>query len=137
MLEVRRILVVEDDDATRGLLELVLKEAGYAVEQAADGLAALAAVQRAAPDLILLDKQLPRANGTDFAVAYRALEGDHAPIVALCAAVDCQEWAASIAAAAVLTKPFGIDELIALVKTQLALTRVGALPAIPGAAAPR
>lgn len=131
-----RILLIEDDDATRGLVELVLREEGYAVEQASDGLDALELIGRVSPDLILLDKQLPRMNGTEFAAAYRALEGDHAPIVALCAGIDCTDWGSTIGAAAVLMKPFGIDQLSALVRTTLSLHRV-APPATPPAVAPR
>jgi DNA-binding response OmpR family regulator len=120
----KRILVVEDDEATRGLLELVLRESGYAVEQARDGVEALEAVKRIRPDLIVLDKQLPRMNGTEFAKAYRALPGDHAPIVALCAAIDCPAWSASIGAVATLMKPFAIDELTGMVREQIAATSV-------------
>lgn len=120
----KRILVVEDDEATRGLLELVLRESGYAVEQARDGIEAIEAVKRSRPDLIVLDKQLPRMNGTEFARAYRALPGDHAPIVGLCAAIDCPEWSASIGAVATLAKPFAIDDLTAVVRDQIAATSV-------------
>jgi len=122
----KRVLVVEDDAATRGLLEVVLRENGYAVDQASDGIEALEAVGRSLPDLILLDQQLPRMNGTEFAEAYRALPGDHAPIVALCAAIDCPEWSASIGAVATLAKPFAIDDLASVVRDQIAATSVAA-----------
>lgn len=116
------ILVVEDDDATRGLIDVVLRESGYAVLQARDGVEALEAVRREPPDLIVLDKQMPRMDGTEFAKSYRKRRGDHAPIVALCAAIDCPEWARSIGAAASLMKPFAIEELAALVARIVAAT---------------
>lgn len=122
----KRILVVEDDEATRELVALVLREAGYAVEQASDGAEALEALRRATPDLILLDKQLPRMGGTEFAAAYRALSGDHAPIVALCAALDCPDWARAIRAVTALAKPFSIEELVAVVSSTLAATAIPA-----------
>ena len=118
----RRILVVEDDEPTRALIELVLKEGGYRVEQAIDGLEALEKVKALAPDAIILDRTLPRLSGTEFAEAYRALPGDHAPIVAMCAGVDAPDWASAIGAAAYIGKPFAIDDLIAAVTTALAMS---------------
>jgi DNA-binding response OmpR family regulator len=118
----RRILVVEDDEPTRGLIELLLKEGGYRVEQAIDGLEALEKVKALAPDAIILDRTLPRLSGTEFAEAYRALPGDHAPIVAMCAGVDAPDWASAIGAAAYIGKPFAIDDLIAAVTTALAMS---------------
>lgn len=120
----RRILVVDDDVATRALIELVLKEGGYLVEHSPDGLDALAKVKTRAPDAIILDRNLPNLNGSGFAQAYRALPGDHAPIVALCASVDAESWASSIGAATCVGKPFAIDDLLAAVAAALAMTEV-------------
>lgn len=122
---------MEDDDATRGLIDVVFREAGYVVDQARDGIEALEAVRLAPPDLIVLDRQMPRMDGTEFASRYRARRGDHAPIVALCAAVDCPEWARSIGAAAALTKPFGIDELASIVSRILQATATAARETAP------
>ncbi|MGH2377623.1 MAG: response regulator [Candidatus Limnocylindria bacterium] len=119
----KTVLVVDDDEPTRGLLEMVLREGGYRVEQARDGLDALELVERARPDVIVLDRSLPRLGGTEFVHAYRARPGDHAPVVALCASVDAHGWAASIGAAASVGKPFGIEELLAAVATAIELTR--------------
>ena len=65
-----RILLVEDDAPLRAILAEVLREDGYAVEEAADGRSALAAM-RAAPDAIVLDLQLPHLAGPDFSRAPR------------------------------------------------------------------
>jgi two-component system response regulator MprA len=118
----RRILVVEDDEPTRGLIELVLREGGYLVEHSRDGIEALERVKASTPDAIILDRSLPRLNGTEFAQAYRALPGDHAPIVAMCAGVDAPDWASSIGAAASIGKPFAIDDLLAAITAALAMT---------------
>lgn len=63
MADAGRILVVEDDQALRDLYVLILKDAGFTVDEAADGEAALAAMQKGGYDLVLLDIVLPRMDG--------------------------------------------------------------------------
>ena len=60
------VLVVEDDAATRELLRRTLQGQGHAVLEAENGRAALAAVSRVVPSLILLDLQMPEMNGFEF-----------------------------------------------------------------------
>ena len=69
------ILVVDDDAPIRRMLERTLAAEGYAVETAADGGAALAAVERSAPDLIVLDVAMP---GMDGLAVCRRLRGARA-----------------------------------------------------------
>lgn len=64
--EPKRILVVEDEPDTLTYLSTVLQDAGFAVEQAADGTVALKIMQRAAPDLITLDITMPNRTGVRF-----------------------------------------------------------------------
>jgi two-component system, OmpR family, response regulator len=61
------ILVVDDDPHLRDLLHRVLTRAGYDVEQADDGLAALAQVATHPPDLIVTDVLMPRLDGIGLA----------------------------------------------------------------------
>jgi len=61
------ILVVDDDDSIRSLLEQELGEAGYLIEQAANGKAALESIRKHRPDLIILDVMMPEMNGFDVA----------------------------------------------------------------------
>ena len=114
MGEAKRVLVVEDDDAIRTLLSDLLAEAGYDVQTARGGREALGRVERAEPDLILLDHVMPEGDGTEFARAYAKRKG-RAPIIALCAARDGDVWARTIGAAAHIVKPFDIDALLATV----------------------
>lgn len=113
---------MEDDEPTIGLIELVLREAGYLVDHARDGIEALERVKGSTPDAIILDRSLPRLGGTEFAAAYRALPGDHAPIIAMCAAADGPDWATSISAVASVGKPFMIDDLLAAVAAAVSMT---------------
>jgi DNA-binding response OmpR family regulator len=116
----RKILLVEDDDAIRALIQDLLAEAGYDVSEARSGNEGLARVGEVKPDLILLDKLMPDGDGTSFARGYRATRGPHAPIIALCAAADALAWSAQIGAAAFIGKPFDIEDLIATVKAEIA-----------------
>ncbi|MEO6814411.1 MAG: GAF domain-containing protein, partial [Ginsengibacter sp.] len=61
------ILVVDDDDSIRSLLEQELSEAGYLIEQATNGKLALECIRRNRPDLIILDVMMPEMNGFDVA----------------------------------------------------------------------
>jgi CheY-like chemotaxis protein len=110
-----RVLVVEDDESIRELVDLVLSGAGYEVVTAQNGAVALQVVGGVRPDLILLDMRMTVMDGWEFARRYRSSPEPHAPIVVLTAARDAAERAAEIHANGYLGKPFGVDELLALV----------------------
>ena len=81
-----RVLVVEDDPATRGLLCDMLAREGCTVDAAEDGVAALERMAAAPPDLVLLDLMMPRMDGFEFVEALRAVPDRAAiPIVVLTA----------------------------------------------------
>ena len=61
------ILVVDDDDAIRSLLQQELSDAGYLIDEASNGKQALEAVRKNKPDLIILDVMMPEMNGFDVA----------------------------------------------------------------------
>ncbi len=61
----QRILIVDDDPHIRQLLVFALEKAGFATREAEDGEAALAAIAKAAPDLVVLDINMPRMNGLE------------------------------------------------------------------------
>ncbi|HYJ65161.1 MAG TPA: GAF domain-containing protein, partial [Parafilimonas sp.] len=61
------ILVVDDDDSIRSLLQQELSDAGYLIEEAKDGKLALESIRRNRPDLIILDVMMPEINGFDVA----------------------------------------------------------------------
>ena len=74
MADARRVLIVDDDESVRQMLtaffETTFAERGVVVEAVADGAAALDAVRRAIPALIVLDIEMP---GIDGVAAYRAI----------------------------------------------------------------
>jgi CheY-like chemotaxis protein len=114
-LPARPVLVVEDDEAIRACLSAILAEGGYPVETAPHGAAALEIVERARPSVILLDLAMPVMDGEQFARAYRARPGPHAPMIAVTA------WRSAVARSEragieeYLPKPFDADRLLAMV----------------------
>ena len=67
-----RILIADDEARIRGLLRLVLRDAGYAVLEAADGDAALASVRAHRPGVVILDVTMPGRSGLDVCREIRA-----------------------------------------------------------------
>jgi two-component system, OmpR family, response regulator MprA len=120
------ILVVDDDAPIRRMLDRTLSAEGYAVETAADGGAALAAVERSTPDLVVLDVGLPGVDG--FAVSRRLrAKGLAVPVLLLTARDSVPDRVAGLDAGAddYLVKPFATEELLARVR---ALLRRGKAP---------
>ena len=113
------ILVVDDDPAILKLLSTNLRVRGYKVTTAMDGEEALEAVERDIVDLIILDIMMPRLDGVE--VCRRLREWSNIPVIVLSAnggekdKVRCLELGADD----YLTKPFGIAELMARIKTAL------------------
>jgi DNA-binding response OmpR family regulator len=108
-----KILVVEDDPDLAALEAELLEEHGHQVEVANNGREALAAVERAAPDLILLDLKMPVMSGREFVEEYRRAQPSPAPIVVVTAADDAQVRAAEVGASGWIAKPFDPDALVA------------------------
>src|SRR6201991_4602844 len=114
------LLLVDDDAPIRRMLERTLTAEGYAVVAAADGGAALAAVERNLPDAIVLDVSMP---GMDGLAVTRRLRGKglRVPILLLTARDAVHERVAGLDAGAddYLVKPFDVDELRARVRALL------------------
>jgi CheY-like chemotaxis protein len=109
------ILLVEDDAPLRTVLAEILREDGYAVQEAADGRSALDAL-RAAPDAVVLDLQLPRLDGHDFVRALRDHTGcKRVPLLVVSGAAQAADAADRLGADALVRKPFDLDELLGAV----------------------
>ncbi|HEY7036938.1 MAG TPA: response regulator transcription factor [Thermomicrobiales bacterium] len=107
-----RILVIDDDPSIREAVGFVLADEGFHVDEAANGLAALAAIDRHHPDLILLDMKMPIMDGWEFARCYRARHDRRAPIIVVTAAQDAAQRGADVDADDYLAKPFDLDVLV-------------------------
>jgi CheY-like chemotaxis protein len=115
----RRVLVVDDDEEIRGLLELVLEAEGYEVLIAPNGARALELADRHRPDLILLDMRMPVMDGWAFARTYREHPQPHAPIVVMTAAPDAGQRAAEVQADGFVGKPFDLPELVSMINSNV------------------
>lgn len=113
------VLVVDDDESIREFVSVALADEGYTVLTARDGAAALQAVHRQRPGVILLDMRMPVMDGWEFSRVYRATPPPHAPIIVVTAARDAADRAAQIDADGYLAKPFDLLDLIAMVERYL------------------
>ena len=113
------ILVVDDDAAILGFLELALLDEGYEVYTARNGREALAQIDQQPPDLILLDMNMPVMNGWEFCEELRG-RNTAIPIVVMTAARDASARSREIGAQAFLGKPFNLDEMSQTVRGLLA-----------------
>jgi DNA-binding response OmpR family regulator len=111
------VLVVEDETHIADLERLYLDAAGFGVHVERDGAAAIAAVRRLRPALIVLDVGLPGLDGVEVCRALRA-EGDWTPIIFVTARDDevARILGIELGADDYVTKPFSPRELVARVK---------------------
>ncbi|HEY3081485.1 MAG TPA: response regulator [Chloroflexota bacterium] len=122
----RRILVVEDDEAVRALLTELLAEAGYAVRAANDGPAGLELLRDWRPDAIVLDIALPGMDGWAFRTAQRRVRGAvDIPVVVVSGGHRIVAPSPELIPAAVVPKPFDVDELLATVARLVAHRPLG------------
>ena len=114
-----KILVADDDLDLLGLVAYSLSQAGYLVVKASDGHAAISTFDAEAPDLVILDINMPGASGFEVCTAIRA-RGD-VPVMMLTARGEEQDLvkALELGADDYLTKPFSPRTLLARVKALL------------------
>src|SRR5258705_10111158 len=114
-----RILVVDDEPQLTRVLRTGLKSHGYDVRTAADGLSGLETFNDWHPDLVITDLAMPNMNGLELCRKIRAVSP--APIIVLSAKGEekTKVEALDIGADDFVTKPFGIDELLARIRAAL------------------
>jgi DNA-binding NtrC family response regulator len=122
-----RVLVVDDDSDARELISMVLVQAGYDVQDAADGFSALAKVSKYRPDLVLTDLRMPGMHGIDLLQRIRRVHGDVPVIIAtgqetwdLCTAAE------AYGAVTCMVKPINLDELVWTIEMTLVCRDGGA-----------
>lgn len=114
-----RILVVDDEPQLTRVLRTGLKSRGYDVRAAADGLAGFEAFTDWHPDLVITDLAMPNVDGLELCRRLRAVS--QVPIIVLSAKGEekTKVEALDLGADDFVTKPFGIDELLARVRASL------------------
>ena len=108
-----RVLVVDDEPALLATLRIHLSARGFEVTTVADGAAALRALDTVVPEVIVLDLGLPDQDGTQVLAEIR--RRGSTPVIVLSARADSSDKVGALDAGAddYVTKPFGMDELLA------------------------
>ncbi|HEV8202833.1 MAG TPA: response regulator transcription factor [Pyrinomonadaceae bacterium] len=119
MTDLPRILVVDDEPQLTRVLRTGLKSRGYDVRAAADGLAGFEAFNDWHPDLVITDLAMPNVDGLELCRRLRAVS--QVPIIVLSAKGEekTKVEALDLGADDFVTKPFGIDELLARIRASL------------------
>ncbi len=120
---VKTIVIADDDEDLRLLVEVTLENPTYQIFTAVDGIQALETVNKLHPDLLIIDWMMPGLNGCEVVTQLR--QHSHMatlPVVMLTAkdAQEAQAQTASLALAGYLVKPFSPIELIQKVREVLA-----------------
>jgi two-component system KDP operon response regulator KdpE len=118
-MKAKRILLAEDEVALRDFVSRNLRIRGFEVFEASNGLEAMALYEREHPHLLILDLMMPRMDGLE--VCRRVREQSTVPIIVLTAlyAESDKVAALDLGADDYLTKPFGVEELLARVRAVL------------------
>jgi len=111
-----RILIIDDDPAILRFLKANLEARDYETLIAVDGAEAFQVIERELPDLVILDIMLPKIDG--FEVCRRLREWSQIPIIMLSAKGDVEDKVRclNLGADDYITKPFGVEELMARIK---------------------
>ncbi|HQN12665.1 MAG TPA: response regulator, partial [Quisquiliibacterium sp.] len=112
-------LVVDDSVSVRRSMQTFLQDLGFEVDAAGDGVEALAMIERRVPDVAIVDLEMPRMNGVEFAAALRAHERTvEVPVIMITSRYSERHRAMAIDAGVdvFLTKPYSEDELAAHVR---------------------
>jgi two-component system, OmpR family, KDP operon response regulator KdpE len=119
------ILVVDDEPQIRRSMRTSLEAHGYRVETASNGEEALAKLVDVAPDLVFLDLGLPDLDGTE--VIRRLRSFSDAPVIVLSVRDAQSDKVAALDAGAddYVTKPFGVEEILARMRAQLRRVHAG------------
>lgn len=118
----KKVLVVDDNESNRIILSRCVLRAGYDAIVAVDGASALAAIAGQAPDLVMLDWNMPDVSGIDLLKTIRSdYPAARLPIVMCSARTSPRDMAAAREAGAddFITKPIDIADAIALIERTL------------------
>ncbi len=132
MIQTKRILLADDESVLRDFISRNLRARGFDVLEASNGLEALAVWEREEPHLLILDIMMPRMDGLE--VCRRVREHSTVPIIVL-TALDAESdkvTALDLGADDYLTKPFGVEELLARVRAVLRRAQPDAMPHATG-----
>lgn len=131
-MPMKRVLIAEDESDLRAFISRNLRARDFAVLEASTGIEALTLWEIEQPQLLILDIMMPRMDGLE--VCRRIRETSTVPIIVLTALDDERDkvTALDLGADDYLTKPFGVEELLARVRAVLRRGQWFAQPPSPG-----
>jgi two-component system, OmpR family, alkaline phosphatase synthesis response regulator PhoP len=118
----KRVLLVDDENAVRDVIKHIFEDEGYEVMTANNGTEGLLCVQTAKPHLIITDLMMPSMNGVKFCRSVQAVPEYRIIPIILVSAVSDRVESKGCNWAAVIHKPFELDVLIATVAHLLGTT---------------
>ena len=130
-VNLKRILIVEDDEGMSMMVAEALGDRGYKTSQVHDGIEAINTILANKPDLVVLDLALPRLSGYEVCSMVRRSEPvSKTPIVVMSGRgnVDDRLEAFAVGADDYVTKPFELNELVARVEAVMMRSRGRVLP---------
>lgn len=118
----QRVLVIEDEEAYRETLDYLLRQEGFEVAVASNGLTGLETAKQFHPDVVLLDLMLPRLSGME--VMKRLREFSDVPVIMVTAKDEQHHKIAGLELGAddYVTKPYSVRELVARIRAVLRRT---------------
>ena len=112
-MDLQRVLVIEDEPEIGGLLTQILTEAGYAVTAIGAAIGAMATVRALEPSIVLLDLGLPYRSGASLLAELKADPGAaDTPVIVVSSMPDLVPVQRRALAAAVIQKPFDVQDLV-------------------------
>ncbi|WP_013322455.1 response regulator [Gloeothece verrucosa] len=108
-----KVLIADDDEDSRLLLNVLLSEEGWQVCEAKDGQETLSKVSQESPDILILDNRMPELSGTEV-YQYLRQKNTNLAIILITAYPDLEQLAASLGITYFLNKPFNFSDLFDL-----------------------
>ena len=117
----RKVLLIEDDEATAQALGEILELEGYAVRRVRNGADAIEVLHAYTPDVVLVDLQLPVMDGRSFIELYRRRIRPAASVVVMSGRTDGPAIASAVGADGYLRKPLEANDLLKTLSLALAV----------------
>lgn len=119
-MDLRSVLIVEDDDASARAIAELLELEGYVVRRARNGADAIEVLRSFTPDVVLVDLQLPVMDGRSFVELYRRRVRPAATVILMSGRSDGRAIAQAVGAEGFVAKPLEMDVLLRTISLSLA-----------------
>jgi len=114
------ILIIDDDPAIREMLGIHLRNAGYQVQSAKDGIEGGHAILKTRPDLVITDVQMPHMDGFELVEALRSDKSvPYIPVIMLTSETEWDDRGKRLGVNGYVTKPVRADRLLSIVAEHL------------------